>query len=144
MGQEATIPLSTHLFSTEKAPESHLPSKSTNLYIPLSASEGADGVCHVDLVVSPGESCTYPGTSDEFSVGSSGTGRFLFFTAGTGIDAHNTTINGVRYNFKASKQGDGTWIIEAAGGFVSRRRTRVHNHRNARTHTITATSGAGC
>ena len=36
MGQEATIPLSTHLFSTEKAPESHLPSKSTNLYIPLS------------------------------------------------------------------------------------------------------------
>ena len=36
MGQEATIPLSTHLFSTAKAPESHLPSKSTNLYIPLS------------------------------------------------------------------------------------------------------------
>ena len=29
MVQEATIPLSTWLFSTEKAPESHFPSKST-------------------------------------------------------------------------------------------------------------------
>ena len=36
MVQEATIPLSTRLFSPEKLPESHLPSKSTNLYIPLS------------------------------------------------------------------------------------------------------------
>ena len=82
---------------------------------PAPASEGAAGVCHVGLIVSPGESCTYPGTSAEFSVDSSGTGRFLFFTAGTGISARNTTINGVTYNFKASKQGDGTWIIEAAG-----------------------------
>ena len=82
---------------------------------PTPASEMADGVCHVGLIVRPGESCTYPGTSAEFSVDSSGTGRFLFFTAGTGIDARNTTINGVTYNFKASKQGDGTWIIEAAG-----------------------------
>ena len=82
---------------------------------PTPASEGAAGVCHVGLIVSPGESCTYPGTSAEFSVDSSGTGRFLFFTAGTGISARNTTINGVTYNFKASKQGDGTWIIEAAG-----------------------------
>ena len=77
--------------------------------------ERADGVCHVGLIVRPGERCTYPGTSTEFSVDSSGTGRFLFFTAGTGIDARNTTINGVTYNFKASKQGDGTWIIEAVG-----------------------------
>ncbi len=82
---------------------------------PTPASEGADGVCHVGLIVSPGESCTYPGTSTEFTVDSSGTGRFLFFTAGTGIDARNTTINGVTYNFKASKQDDGNWIIEAAG-----------------------------
>ena len=79
------------------------------------SNSGADGVCHVGLIVGPGESCTYPGTSLEFSVDSSGTGRFLFFAAGTGIDARNTTINGVTYNFKASKQDDGTWIIEAAG-----------------------------
>ncbi len=76
----------------------------------------ADGVCRVGWIVGPGERCTYPGTSEEFSVDSSGRGQFLFFTAGTGIDARNTTINGVTYNFKASKQDDGTWIIEAAGG----------------------------
>ena len=67
------------------------------------------------LIVRPGESCTYPGTSTEFSVDSSGTGRFLFYTSGTGIDARNSTLNGVAYNFKASKQDDGNWIIEAAG-----------------------------
>jgi len=66
-------------------------------------------------VVSPGESCVYPGTPEEFSVDSSGRGHFLFFTAGTGINARNTTINGVRYDFAASKQADGTWVIEAAG-----------------------------
>ena len=76
----------------------------------------ADGVCRVGLLVGPGERCTYPGTSVEFSVDSSGRGQFLFFTAGTGIDARNTTVNGVTYYFKASKQDDGTWIIEAAGG----------------------------
>ena len=43
--------------------------------------ERADGVCHVGLIVRPGESCSYPGTSTEFSVDSSETGRFLFFTA---------------------------------------------------------------
>ena len=43
MGQEATIPWSTHLFSTEKAPESHLPPKSTNLYLPLSGVWGVPG-----------------------------------------------------------------------------------------------------
>ena len=87
----------------------------TPTHTPTPASERADGVCHVGLIVRPGESCTYPGTSEGFSVDSSGRGQFLFFTAGTGIDARNTTINGVTYNFKASKQGDGNWIIEAAG-----------------------------
>ena len=82
---------------------------------PTPDTDGADGACRAGLIVGPGESCTYPGTSTEFSVDSSGTGSFLFFTAGTGIDARNTTINGVTYNFKASKQDDGTWIIEAAG-----------------------------
>ena len=82
---------------------------------PTPASGRDDGVCRVGLIVRPGESCTYPGTSAKFSVDSSGRGHFLFITAGTGIDARNTTINGVTYNFQASKQGDGTWIIEAAG-----------------------------
>ena len=79
----------------------------------------ADVMCRVGLTVRLGESCTYPGTSVEFSVDSSGRGQFLFFTAGTGIDARNTTVNGVMYNFKASKQGDGSWIVQAAGGDTS-------------------------
>ena len=88
----------------------------TPTHTPTSAPEERDdGECHVGLIVRPGESCTYPGTSTEFSVDSSGSGRFLFVTAGTGIDLRNTTINGVRYNFMASKQDDGNWIIEAAG-----------------------------
>ena len=82
---------------------------------PTPTPETADGLCRVGLIVSPGESCTYPGTSTEFTVDSSGTGRFLFFTSTTGIDARNSTLSGVSYNFKASKQDDGNWIIEAAG-----------------------------
>ena len=82
---------------------------------PTPDQEVADGICRVGLIVRVGESCTYPGTDEEFSVDSSGRGRFLFFIAGTGISALNTTINGVTYNFKASKQEDGTWIIEVAG-----------------------------
>ena len=74
-----------------------------------------DGLCRVGLVVRLGESCVYPSTSEEFSVDSSGRGRFLFFVAGTSINARNVTINGVRYNFAASKQTGGAWVIEAAG-----------------------------
>ena len=72
-------------------------------------------VCQVGDVLSPGESCTYPGTDIEFSVLDNGSGRFLFFTAGTGINARNITINGVKYNFAASKRADGKWEIEASG-----------------------------
>ena len=72
-------------------------------------------VCQVGDRLSPGESCTYPGTDIEFSVLANGSGRFLFFTAGTGINARNITINGVTYNFAATKQTDGKWLIEAAG-----------------------------
>ena len=71
--------------------------------------------CYAGLVVAPGERCTYPGTTEEFWVDDSGRGHFIFSTAGTGIDMRGTTINGVTYNFKASKQADGTWLIEAAG-----------------------------
>ena len=80
-----------------------------------SAAAQSDGDCYAGLVVGPGQRCTYPGTTQEFWVDDSGRGHFIFFTAGTGIDARGTTINGVTYNFKASKQADGTWLIEAAG-----------------------------
>ena len=55
----------------------------------------SDGTCSVDLIVRSGESCTYPGTSDEFSVDSSGTGHFLLISAGSKIELRNSNINGV-------------------------------------------------
>ena len=71
--------------------------------------------CSVDLVVNTGESCTYPGRSDVFSVNSSGTASFLFISAGERIQVRNTTVNGVEYTLVASKQSDGTWKIKEVG-----------------------------
>ena len=75
----------------------------------------SDSTCSVDLIVEPGESCTYPGTSTEFSVDSNGTGRFLFASSGSKIEIRSTNINGVTYTFVASKQSDGNWIVEEVG-----------------------------
>ena len=75
----------------------------------------SDATCTVDLIVKPGESCTYPGTSTEFSVASDGTGRFLFTSSGSKIEMRNTTINGITYTFVASKQSDGNWLVEEVG-----------------------------
>ena len=66
-------------------------------------------------VVGAGESCTYPGTSAEFSVDASGNGTFLILTSGTSISLLESTVNGVLYNFEANNQGDGTWIITTVG-----------------------------
>ena len=74
-----------------------------------------DRTCTVDLIVRPGESCTYPGTSTEFSVDSDGNGQFLFTSSGSRIELRNTTINGVTYTFVASKQSDGNWLVEEVG-----------------------------
>ena len=79
------------------------------------AQPAPDGTCTVGLIVKPGESCTYPGRSDEFSVDSAGRGFFLLVNSPTRIDARNFTFNGVVYNFLASKQSDGNWLIEEAG-----------------------------
>ena len=81
----------------------------------LVSAQGADGVCRPGLVVSSGESCTYPGASAEFSVDSSGRGHFLVFTSGRSIELRETTLDGVVYRFAASAQGDGTWLVETAG-----------------------------
>ena len=72
----------------------------------------ADGTCSVGLTVKAGESCTYPGTSTQFSVDASGRGQFLFSSSGTRLVLRNTTINGVSYTFVASKQTDGSWRVE--------------------------------
>ncbi len=91
-----------------EAPE---PSSST----PSPPPTSTDGDCTVGLVVSAGESCAYPGTSAEFSVDSAGRGHFLVFTSGTSISLQDAQVNGVPYNFEASRQADGTWIITAVG-----------------------------
>ena len=72
-------------------------------------------VCQVGDVLSPGESCTDPGTGDEFSVLANGFGRYLFMTAGTGISLTGT-INGKQRNFVADKRADGKWEIKSVTG----------------------------
>ena len=72
-----------------------------------------DGVCRAGLVVNPGESCTYKGST--FSVSSSGRGSIAFFGSGTSIDTRGSTVNGVRWNFYASKNsGSNSWTIHVA------------------------------
>ena len=91
------------------------PAPEPSLSRPSTPTTPTDGDCSVGLVVSAGESCVYPGTSAEFSVDSAGRGHFLTFTSGTSISLQDTQVNGVPYNFEASRQADGTWIITAVG-----------------------------
>ena len=77
---------------------------------------GSLGECYVSLSVSIGQSCTYPGTTDAFSVNARGRGSFLTFLAGIRIRITNQTINGRVYDFEASHQGDGVWRIDRIAG----------------------------
>ena len=79
---------------------------------------GSLGECYVSLSVSIGQSCTYPGTTDAFSVSARGRGRFLTFLAGIRIRIANQTINGRVYDFEASHQGDGVWRIDRIAGSI--------------------------
>ena len=76
----------------------------------------APGDCYPGLLVASGESCTYPGTSDAFSVNARGRGSFLGRLAGIRIRIDNETINGRVYDFLASHQGDGVWRIDRVAG----------------------------
>ncbi len=104
------------------------------------AAAQSGGDCYAGRVVGPGERCTYPGTSEDFWVDDSGRGRFIFSTAGTGISLRNTTINGVVYNFAASKQADGTWLIEAAGTTTATTPTTTNPTTTSPTTTMRAVS----
>ena len=77
---------------------------------------GSLGECYVSLSVSIGQSCTYPGTTDAFSVNERGRGSFLTFLAGIRIRIDNQTINERVYDFEASHQGDGVWRIDRVAG----------------------------
>ena len=76
---------------------------------------GYGNVCQVGDVLSPGESCTDPGPGDTFSVLANGSGRYLFITAGTGINLRGN-INGKQRNFLAEKRADGKWEIKSVTG----------------------------
>ena len=80
------------------------------------STEGSLGVCQVGMTLSSGQSCTYPGTTDEFSVNVRGRGSFLGRLAGIRIRINNQTINNRVYDFEASHQGDGVWRIDRIAG----------------------------
>ncbi len=81
----------------------------------VDAADEGGRVCRAGMIVMQMESCTYPGTSDEFTVGSDGKGRFLSFTASGLLNARNVTVDGSTYNFAARSQGGGRWRILVAG-----------------------------
>ncbi len=73
------------------------------------------GVCKVGDVLAPGQSCTYPGTDETFSVNNNGIGQFLLFTAGNNLNIQNTELTGVSYTLVAKKLANGSWEIEEVG-----------------------------
>ena len=77
---------------------------------------GSLGDCYVGLLVGIGQSCTYPGTTDEFSVNGQGRGRILDRLFGIRVRIDNETINGRVYDFEASNQGDDLWRIDRIAG----------------------------
>ena len=81
---------------------------------------GAAGDCRVGLLVRPGESCTYPGTDDAFSVDADGRGSFLVISSGRAINVNNANFSGRRYDFRASHQGDSVWRIDRLEGSTTR------------------------
>ena len=85
---------------------------------PTPTQSRVDGECYSGLVVRPGESCTYPGSSQVLSVDTDGKGRwsaipFLTFSGEINL---SVTVNGREERFVARPQGDGSWIIDEAGG----------------------------
>ena len=84
--------------------------------ITVTDKAGSLGECYVGLLVGIGQSCTYSGTTDEFSVNVRGRGRILDRLFGIRIRINDETINGRAYDFEASHQGDGVWRIDRIAG----------------------------
>ena len=74
------------------------------------------GDCRIGLLVRPGQSCTYPGTDDAFSVGEDGRGMFLIITSARAININKVTYKGTYYDFRAEHEGDGIWRIDRLDG----------------------------
>ncbi len=76
--------------------------------------------CQAGQTVHPGEQCTYPGTSFEFRVDSSGDVTISISGVTFGQDSGgtlniNNTVNGRRYIFIAEGQSDGSWFLQQVG-----------------------------
>lgn len=73
--------------------------------------------CKVGDILTFGQRCADPNTDALFSVTLTGNGKYtsdtgLLFEATDVLDTTGSTLNGRAYNFKATKQQDGTWKIE--------------------------------
>ena len=66
--------------------------------------------CTVGLVLRAGDSCTYPGTSQTLTVNADGSASLGPFTSGRSINIASGNLVLV-----ASRQSDGSWIIERVG-----------------------------
>ena len=77
---------------------------------------GRAGECGVGGTYGPGESCDVYGVGSSsklsFEVLSNGRARFGFIQSGNRIENRNGIINGVRYYFVASHQGNGVWRVD--------------------------------
>ena len=63
--------------------------------------------CSAGLVLRPGDSCTYPGTSQRLTINADGTATFAFVTSGSAINIVSPSLTLV-----AIRQSDGSWIIQ--------------------------------
>lgn len=72
--------------------------------------------CLLGLLVRPGESCDYPGTSDAFTVREDGSASFLIVHSTRAINLPNRTYQGQVYDFRAAHQGDGVRRIDRLEG----------------------------
>ena len=67
--------------------------------------------CTVGLVLQAGDSCTYPGSSQTFTVNADGSATLGPITSGQAIN-----ITSANLDFAATRQSDGSWIIERVAG----------------------------
>ena len=83
------------------------------------ANTGHAQQCRVGDIIQPGGSCTYPGTTNVFSVDATGEARFLFFTAGGNLRIRDANINGRRYTLVTERSDNGGRIITELGPAIA-------------------------
>ena len=90
---------------------------------PTSATQRSESVCQVGDILTPGESCTYPGTDATFSVLDNGKAQldipglpswFNNVSIGGSLSI-TTTINDESYHLVATELSSGSWEIEELG-----------------------------